>query len=98
MFDGLLLQGSYVVGTLIEIPEDFKVLRDGVPSAFQPQFHRFFISDPEASDKCMVEIPAEKGMPLTVQEVNGFLKPMDEDDECDDFELDAVALFAVACG
>ena len=46
----------------------------------------------------MVEIAAEKGMTLTVEEVKGFLKQMDEDDEFDDFELDIVALAAIAGG
>ena len=40
----------------------------------------------------MVEIAAEKGVTLTVDEVKGFLKQMDEDEEFNDFELDAVAL------
>ena len=46
----------------------------------------------------MVELAAEKGVTLTVEEVNGFLKQMDEDDEFDDFELDVVALAAIAGG
>ena len=46
----------------------------------------------------MVEIAAEKGMTLTVEEVKGFLKQMDEDEEFDDFELDIVALAAIAGG
>ena len=46
----------------------------------------------------MVDIAAEKGMTLTVDEVKGFLKQMDEEDEFDDIELDAVALAAVAGG
>ena len=46
----------------------------------------------------MVEIAAEKGMTITVEEVKGFLKQMDEDDEFDDFELDIVALAAIAGG
>ena len=46
----------------------------------------------------MVDIAAEKGMTLTVDEVKGFLKQMDEDSEFDDIELDAVALAAVAGG
>jgi len=44
----------------------------------------------------MVDIAAEKGMTLTVDEVKGFLKQMDEEEEFDDIELDAVALAAVA--
>ena len=46
----------------------------------------------------MVDIAAEKGMTFTVDEVKGFLKQMDEDDEFDDIELDAVALAAIAGG
>ena len=46
----------------------------------------------------MVDIAAEKGVTLTVGEVKGFLKQMDEDEEFDDIELDAVALASVAGG
>ena len=77
---------------------DFKALRASVPAEVQAQLYRMFTADPEASYKRMVEIAAEKGMPLTVEEVKGFLKQMDEDEEFDDFELDAVALAAIAGG
>ena len=46
----------------------------------------------------MVDIAAEKGVTLTVDEVKGFLKQMDEESEFDDIELDAVALADVAGG
>ena len=46
----------------------------------------------------MVELAAEKGVTLTVDEVKGFLKQMDEESEFDDIELDAVALAAIAGG
>ena len=46
----------------------------------------------------MVDIAAEKGMTITADEVKGFLKQMDEEDEFDDVELDAVALTAIAGG
>ena len=77
---------------------DFKALRASVPSEVQSELFRLFTSDPEASYRRMVEIAAEKGMTLTVDEVVGFLKQMDEDDEFDDFELDIVALAAIAGG
>ena len=77
---------------------DFKALRASVPAEVQAQLYRMFTADPEASYKRMVEIAVEKGMPLTVEEVKGFLKQMDEDEEFDDFELDAVALAAIAGG
>lgn len=37
-------------------------------------------------------------MTITVEEVKGFLKPMDEVDEFADFELDIGALAAIAGG
>ena len=77
---------------------DFKALRDSVPAEVQGELYRLFTADPEASFKRMVEIAAEKGMTLTVEEVKGFLKQMDEDDEFDDFELDIAALAAIAGG
>ena len=46
----------------------------------------------------MVELAAEKGVTLTVDGVKGCLKQMDEDDEFDDIELDAIALTAIAGG
>ena len=77
---------------------DFKQLRDSVPTEIQKELARLVFSDPEASFQRMVDIAAEKGVTLTVDEVKGFLKQMDEDSEFDDMELDAVALAAVAGG
>jgi len=45
-----------------------------------------------------VEIAAEHGVTVTKEEVRGFLLQMDEDEEFDDIELDAVALAAIAGG
>ena len=64
----------------------------------QAELYRLFTADPEASFNRMVDIAAEKGMTLTVEEVKGFLKQMDEDDEFVYFELDIVALAAIAGG
>ena len=78
--------------------DDFKALRASVPAEVQSELSRLFTSDPEASYKRMVEIAAEKGVTLTVEEVKGFLKQMDVDEEFDDIELDAVALTAISGG
>ena len=78
--------------------KDFKKLRASVPAEVQKELYSLFTSDPEASFQRLVDIAAEKGMTLTVDEVKGFLKQMDEDSEFDDIELDAVALAAVAGG
>ena len=77
---------------------DFKALRASVPAEVQTELYSLFTSDPEASFQRMVELAAEKGVTLTVDEVKGFLKQMDEEDEFDDIELDAVALAAIAGG
>ena len=77
---------------------DFKALRASVSAETQTELYSLFTSDPEASFQRMVELAAEKGVSLTVNEVKGFLKQMDEEEEFDDIELDAVALAAVAGG
>ena len=74
---------------------DFKALRASVPAEVQKELYSLFSQDPEASFQRMVDIAAEKGVTLKVDEVKGFLKQMDEDSEFDDIELDAVALAAV---
>ena len=53
---------------------------------------------PDASIRRMVEIAAEKGMTVTVDEVRGFLRQMNDDHKFDDNELNAVALAAMAFG
>ena len=77
---------------------DFKALRASVPAEVQTELYSLFSQDPEASFQRMVKLAAEKGVTLTVDEVKGFLKQMDEEDEFDDIELDAVALAAIAGG
>ena len=78
--------------------DEYKALRDGVPASVQGELFRLMTTDPDASIRRMVEIAAEKGVILTVEEVKGFLKQMDDDEEFDDFELDIVALAAIAGG
>ena len=78
--------------------EEFKAMRDAVPMSVQGELFKLMTSDPDASIRRMVEIAAEKGMTVTSDEVRGFLRAMDDDDEFDDFELDAVALAAIAGG
>ena len=78
--------------------DEFKTLRDSVPAEVQADLFKLFTSDPEASFQRMVELAAEKGVTLTTEEVKGFLKQMDDDEEFDDIELDAVALAAIAGG
>ena len=55
-------------------------------------------SDPEAGKQRIVEIAAGLGVTMTTEEVRGFLRAMDDEEEFDDIELDAVALAAIAGG
>ena len=78
--------------------EEFKALRAGVAPEVQAELYPLFSSDPDAARQRMVEIAAGKGVALTTEEVRGFLRAMDDEKECDDIELDAVALTAIAGG
>ena len=77
---------------------DFKALRSSVPAEVQTELYSLFSSDPDAARQRMVELAAEKGVTLTVDQVREFLTQMNEESEFDDIELDAVALAAVAGG
>ena len=77
---------------------DFKQLRASVPAEVQNELYSLFTSDPDAARQRMVELAADQGVTLTVDQVREFLKQMNEDSEFDDIELDAVALAAVAGG
>ena len=77
---------------------DFKALRASVPAEVQKELYSLFSSDPDAARQRMVELAAEKGVTLTVDQVREFLQQMNEESELDDIELDAVALAAIAGG
>ena len=78
--------------------DDFKALRASVSPEVQTELYSLFASDPDAARQRMVDIAAQKGVTLTAEEVKGFLREMDDDEEFDDIELDAVALAAIAGG
>ena len=77
---------------------DFKALRASVPAEVQTELYSLFTSDPDAAHQRMVELAAEQGVTLTVEQVRQFLQQMDDEEEFDDIELDAVALTAIAGG
>ena len=78
--------------------EEFKSLRAGVAPEMQTELYRLFSSDPDAARQRMVELAAEQGVTLTIDQVRGFLTAMDDEEEFDDIELDAIALTAIAGG
>lgn len=71
---------------------------DAVPVAVQGELFKQMTSAPEASIRRMLKIAAEKGITVASNEVKGFLSQMDDDDEFDDFERDAVAFAAITGG
>ena len=77
---------------------DFKALRASVPAEVQTELYSLFSSNPDAARQQMVELAAEQGVTLSVEQVREFLQQMNEEEEFDDIELDAVALAAVAGG
>ena len=78
--------------------ERFKQLRAGVPLETQSELITLMSQNPQAMFERIVELAAEKGMTTSVEEVKGFLAQMDEEEEFDDIELDAIALTAIAGG
>ena len=78
--------------------EEFKALRAGVAPEVQTDLYGLMTSDPEAGKQRMAEIAAGQGVTLTTEEVRGFLLQMDDEEEFDDIELDALALAAVVGG
>ena len=78
--------------------EGFKALRASVSPEVQKELYSLFSSDPDGARQRMVELAAEKGVTLTAEEVKGFLKQMDDEEEFDDIEIDAIALAAIAGG
>ena len=73
--------------------EEFKALRAGVAPEVQTELYCLFSSDPDAARQRMVEIAAGQGVALRTEEVCGFLRAMDEEEE-----FDAVTLTATAGG
>ena len=76
----------------------FKALRSSVPAEVQQELFGLMSSNPDAALSRMVELAAAQGVTLTTDEVQNFLAQMDDDEEFDDIELDAVALTAIAGG
>ena len=76
--------------------EEFKALRVGVAPEVQTELYRLFSSDSDAARQRTVEITAGKGVAMTTEEVRGFLRAIDDEEELADIELDAIALTAIA--
>ena len=78
--------------------EQFKQVRTSVSPEVQSELFQLMSKDPDAAISRMVEIAGEQGLKVSSEEVRGFLRAMDDDEEFDDIELDAIALTAIAGG
>ena len=78
--------------------EQFKEVRMTVAPEVQKELFQLMTSNPDSAISRMVVIAGEKGLTVSKEEVRGFLREMDDSDEFDDIELDAVALTAIAGG
>jgi len=78
--------------------EQFKEVRMKVAPEVQQELFTLMTSNPDSAISRMVEIAGEKGLKVSTEEVKGFLREMDDSEEFDDIELDAVALTAIAGG
>ena len=78
--------------------EQFKQVRTSVAPELQSELFQLMTKDPDAAISRMVEIAGEKGLTVSSEEVRSFLRAMDDDEEFDDIELDAIALSAIAGG
>ena len=83
-----------VVATL----DQFKTLRSSVAPELQQELYGLMASNPDAALSRMVELAAAQGITTSSDEVRGFLRAMENEEEFDDIELDAVALTAIAGG
>ena len=60
---------------------DFKQLRTSVPAEVQKELYSLFSSDPDTARQRMVELAAEQGVTLTLDQVRTFLTQMNEESE-----------------
>ena len=78
--------------------DQFKTLRSSVAPELQQELFGLMASNPDAALSRMVELAAAQGITTSSDEVRGFLRAMENEEEFDDIELDAVALTAISGG
>ena len=61
--------------------EQFKQVRTSVAPEVQSELFQLMSKDPDAAISRMVEIAGEKGLKMSSEEVRGFLRQMDDEEE-----------------
>tara|TARA_Y100001968_G_C19262757_1_gene670129 strand:+ start:179 stop:445 length:267 start_codon:yes stop_codon:yes gene_type:complete len=75
----------------------FKDIKSSLSSYQQSSIYEQFINDQDGAIKQMISIATDQGITMTLDEVLGYLKELD-DDEFDDIELTAAALSSISGG
>ena len=78
--------------------QQFKDIKSSLSSDQQSSIYEQFVNDQDGAINKMISIAKEQGITMTSEEVLGYLKELDDDDEFDDIELTAAALSSVAGG
>ena len=78
--------------------ERFKQLSDSMPKEKKVELYQQFVAIPEAGIERIIELAAAGGLQLDKAEVSELIKAIDNEEEFDDVELDAVGLVAMAGG
>ena len=78
--------------------QQFKDIRSSLSSDQQSSLYEQFINDQDGAINKMISIAKEQGITMTSDEVLGYLKELDNDDEFDDIELTAATLSSISGG
>ena len=78
--------------------QQFKDIKSSLSSDQQSSIYEQFVNDQDGAINQMISIATEQGITMTSDEVLGYLKELDDDDEFDDIELTAAALSSISGG
>ena len=78
--------------------QQFKDIKTSLSPDQQSSIYEQFINDQDGAINKMISIATEQGITMTSDEVLGYLKELDNDDEFDDIELNAATLSSISGG
>ena len=78
--------------------QQFKGIRSSLSSDQQSSLYEQFIDDQDGAINKMISIATEQGITMTSDEVLGYLKELDNDDEFDYIKLTAATLSSISGG
>ena len=78
--------------------QQFKDIKSSLSSDQQSSIYEQFVNDQDGAIQQMISIATDQGITMTSDEVLGYLKELDDDDEFDDIELTASVLSSISGG